>query len=82
MLNREVQSRMRKDLLMSEVMSKQRLDAILYLLLGSTDLVQKWWISPNKAFDDRMPKDVYYQDPQGRQEISDYISAYADGAYK
>jgi len=67
---------------MSEVMSKPRLDAILYLLLGSTDLVQKWWISANKAFDDRMPKDVYYQDPQGRQEISDYISAYADGAYQ
>jgi hypothetical protein len=67
---------------MSEVMSKQRLDAILYLLLGSTDLVHKWWISPNKAFDDMMPKDVYYQDPQGRQEISDYISAYADGAYR
>jgi hypothetical protein len=67
---------------MNEVMSKPRLDAILYLLLGSTDLVQKWWVTPNTAFDDRFPKDVYYQDPNGRQEISDYISAYADGSYK
>ena len=67
---------------MTEPMTKQRLDAILYLLLGSTDLVHKWWHSPNTAFDDRFPKDVYYQDPQGRQEISDYISAYADGSYR
>lgn len=27
------------------------------------------------------PKDVYYQDPNGRQEISDYINAYAGGSY-
>ena len=67
---------------MTEPMTKQRLDAILYLLLGSTDLVHKWWNSPNTAFDDRFPKDVYYQDPNGRKEISDYISAYAMGEYK
>jgi len=64
---------------MSEVMSKQRLDAILYLILGSNDLVHRWWHSPNEAFDGRLPKDVYYQDPHGRQEISDYIGAYASG---
>ena len=67
---------------MSEPMIKRRLDAILYVILGSTDLVERWWHSPNTAFDNRMPKDVYYQDPQGRKEISDYISAYADGEYK
>jgi hypothetical protein len=64
---------------MAEPMIKLRLDAILYVILGSTDLVERWWNSPNTAFDNRMPKDVYYQDPQGRQEISDYISAYASG---
>jgi hypothetical protein len=67
---------------MSEPMIKRRLDAILYVILGSTDLVERWWHSPNTAFDNRLPKDVYYQDPQGRQEISDYISAYANGEYK
>ena len=67
---------------MAEPMIKRRLDAILYVILGSTDLVERWWHSPNEAFDNRMPKDVYYQDPQGRQEISDYISAYADGESK
>lgn len=67
---------------MTDLMTKNRLDLLLFLLLGSTDLVQKWWVSPNKAFDDRMPKDVYYQDPNGRKEVSDYISAFADGSYK
>lgn len=64
---------------MTDLMTKNRLDLLLFLLLGSTDLVQQWWVSPNKAFDDRMPKDVYYQDPNGRQEVSDYISAFAMG---
>ena len=64
---------------MTEPITKPRLDVILYLILGSTDLVHQWWNSPNEAFDDRHPKDVYYQDPQGRKEICDYISAYANG---
>ena len=62
--------------------TKSQLDAMLLSMLGSTDLVKGWWISPNKAFDDRFPKDVYYQDPQCRQEISDYISAFANGSYQ
>ena len=69
---------------MSEVLSKHRLDAILYIILGSDNLVHKWWHSPNTAFDDRFPKDVYYQDVNGRQDISDYIVAWAntEGGYK
>ena len=63
------------------LLSKKQLDAMLFAMIGSDELVHKWWVSPNKAFDDRFPKDVYYQDPQGRQEVSDYISAYASGAY-
>lgn len=61
--------------------TKKQLDDFLYGMLGSEELVHKWWVSPNKAFDDRMPKDVYYQDPNGRQEVSDYINAYAYGSY-
>lgn len=62
--------------------TKSQLDAMLLAMLGSTDLVKGWWTRPNKAFDGRFPKDVYYQDPQGRQEISDYISAFANGSYQ
>lgn len=62
--------------------TKSQLDAMLFAMLGSDELVHKWWASPNSAFDDMFPKDVYYQNLNGRQEISDYISAYADGAYR
>ena len=62
--------------------TKSQLDAMLFAMLGSDELVRKWWHSPNLAFDDMFPKDVYDQDPNGKQEISDYISAYADGAYR
>lgn len=61
--------------------TKGQLDQMLFAMIGSDELVHKWWVSPNKAFDDRFPKDVYYQDPQGRQEVSDYINAYANGSY-
>lgn len=61
--------------------TKKQLDDFLYGMLGSEELVHKWWVSPNKAFDDRFPKDVYYQDPNGRQEVSDYINTYANGSY-
>ena len=62
--------------------TKGQLDLMLLVLLGSEELAHNWWVTPNTAFDDRFPKDVYYQDPKGRQEVSDYISAYADGSYK
>ena len=65
----------------SILLSKKQLDAMLFAMLGSDELVHKWWVSPNKAFDDMFPKDVYYQDPNGRQEISNYINAYASGIY-
>lgn len=62
--------------------TKGQLDLMLLVLLGSEESAHNWWVTPNKAFDDMFPKDVYYQNPQGRQEVSDYISAYADGSYK
>ena len=40
------------------------LQVMLLAMLGSEDLAQKWWGSPNKAFDDLRPYDVYYTDPE------------------
>ena len=62
--------------------TKGQLDQLLLRLLGSKDLVHAWWNTENMAFNYMMPKDVYYQDPFGRQEVSDYIYTYADGEYK
>ena len=35
---------------------------MLISMLGSNDLVDKWWISPNKVFDNKCPVDVDNQD--------------------
>jgi hypothetical protein len=35
---------------------------MLISMLGSNDLVDKWWRSPNKAFDNKCPVEVDDQD--------------------
>lgn len=67
---------------MNKPWTKSQLDAMLFSMLGSKDLVERWWASPNKAFDGVCPKDVYYRDPQGMLEVSDYINAFACGDYR
>jgi hypothetical protein len=43
---------------------KPALDQIVFSLVGSKDLCNRWWNSKNKAFDFETPKDVYSKDPQ------------------
>jgi hypothetical protein len=35
---------------------KDRLDEILFSMLGSQELVTRWWATPNKAFDMQPPE--------------------------
>lgn len=62
--------------------TKSQLDEMLLGLLGSQHLVHAWWNTENMAFFYMKPVDVYYQDPLGRQQVSDYIDTYASGGYK
>ena len=39
-----------------------KINQILLSLLGSQELVQRWWASPNKAFDNEIPDDLYHSD--------------------
>jgi hypothetical protein len=41
---------------------KERCDRMLEAIVGK-DLVQKWWESPNKAFDDLTPCKQWEKDP-------------------
>lgn len=41
----------------SEVKAKEHCDMLLEALVGPA-LVEKWWDSPNKAFDGRKPRDT------------------------
>lgn len=43
---------------------KERLDKLLLGLLGSDDLVQRWWKGPNLAFDKLPPEEVFANDPK------------------
>lgn len=49
------------------IQSKLKLenDTLLFAMLGSRELVEKWWHSPNKGFDNAHPADV---DPKRVQE--------------
>ena len=58
----------------SHIMEIARLNAMLHVALGP-DLAGNWWLTPNAAFDDRLPKHIYDRDPNGKQKICDYIGA-------
>jgi hypothetical protein len=43
--------------------TETRLNRMLMSLLGSDELVQRWWTSPNRAFDYQTPKQVFDTNP-------------------
>ncbi len=51
------------------------LDTILLNLLGSEELVQQWWATPNKAFSGEIPDDIFHSDRRG--EVISYILRHA-----
>lgn len=53
--------------------NKQIMDDMLFAMLGSDELVQLWWESPNKAFDMECPKDV------DEQKVHQYLGAHCFG---
>lgn len=55
------------------------LDNILLGLLGSRELVERWWATPNKAFDGDIPDDIFHSDR--RNEVINYILANGGGDY-
>ncbi len=45
---------------------------ILKALLGSDELVARWWSTPNKAFDMQLPDDLW-QTNTGRNRVYSYL---------
>jgi hypothetical protein len=58
------------------MMKKHELNDVLYRMLGSEDLVSRWWHSPNKFWDGSTPYDVWRGDPQ---VVERYIMGFALG---
>ena len=56
----------------------EKYNRILHALLGSNELVQKWWSSPNKAFDDMTPIEMWDRD---KDRVKNYLLAQLNGDY-
>lgn len=59
-------------------MVTDKYNRILYALLGSNELVQKWWSSPNKAFGDITPIEMWNRD---KDRVKNYLLAQLNGDY-
>ncbi len=59
-------------------MDTEQYNRILYALLGSNELVQKWWASSNKAFDEMTPNEMLNRD---ETRVKNYLLAQLSGEY-
>lgn len=57
---------------------KQRCDALLNAMLGSSELVDNWWNSPNKAFNGETPDVVFVLEPM---KVYRYLMMCSEGGW-
>jgi hypothetical protein len=53
----------------------KRCNALLMAMLGSQALVEKWWVSPNRAFDMEQPVNV------NKNSVEQYLMNMAYGGW-
>jgi hypothetical protein len=63
------------------IIIKNDINKVLISLLGKWIYVDKWWESPNKAFDNRTPNTVYYSGEEGRKRVYAYVMTQVNGDY-
>ena len=51
----------------------KQINGILFALLGSLELVQRWWLSPNITFELRCPQEVWDSGEDGKDEVESYV---------
>ena len=51
----------------------KQINGILFALLGSLELVQRWWLSPNVTFQLRCPQEVWDSGEEGKDEVEMYV---------
>lgn len=61
-----------------EFFDRTKLNQILFALIGSSELVEQWWDSPNKAFDGENPSNILDTDPQ---KVVQYILSQLNSDY-
>ena len=60
------------------MVTPDKYNRILYALLGSDELVRKWWSSPNKAFGEMTPIEMWDRD---KDRVKKYLLAQLNGDY-
>jgi hypothetical protein len=60
------------------MVTPDKYNRILYALLGSDELVKKWWKSPNKAFGEATPNEMWDRD---KDRVKNYLLAQLNGEY-
>ena len=55
-----------------------RLNLVLLSLLGSHELVNQWWKSNNKAFDNETPENMFAKQPE---RVINYVKSQLSGDY-
>ena len=60
--------------------TKEQLDLLVEGLVGK-ELVDKWWNSPNKHWDDKTPLEVFDSGLEGKMDVRSYLyfHAYCSG---
>ena len=61
------------------IIVKSDINRYLYAMIGSTQLVDGWWDSENKAFDGKTPDEVYQTGEEGRLSVYQYVLGCSDG---
>jgi uncharacterized protein (DUF2384 family) len=51
---------------------EEKAHLILKALLGSDEMIAKWWTSPNRAFDGQLPDDLWNTN-SGRNKVYNYL---------
>lgn len=57
---------------------KSKYDGLLMALLGKEALVERWWVSKNKAFDMKTPLEMYAEDAN---RVDQYLKNQLNGSY-
>ena len=60
--------------------AEEKVNEILKALLGNDELVQRWWSSPNRAFDGEIPDDLW-NTSDGRKQVYTYIVNQLEAPY-
>lgn len=63
------------------VIIKSMINRYLLSMLGRAELVDDWWIRPNKNWDNKTPNDIYYSGSEGREEVYRYVLSCAEGQW-